>query len=310
MKKKILVAVDHSLQALQAIDYVALMDRAIAHSHYTLFHVQPALSQYLTDEAQRKQKARKVLEKTMAANDAKAREILESAAQRMVRKGVDAKRIETVTVPVDIGVANDILAVGNAKPYDAIVVARRGVSSIQKWFMGSVTANLVEHSGIIPIVVVDGVVSSDKILLAVDGSSPALRALDHVTFMLSGHPKTDLQVLHVRPRIQDYCEIDITAEMAQDVETVLISDNQHCMADFRTQAQTVLKKNGFSDDRLHWETIDGKLAAARSILDYAARNGYGTVVMGRSGRSKSMFTGSVSRRLLHKAEETALWVVP
>ena len=78
MEKKILVAVDHSLQAMQAIDYVALMDRAIIASHFVLFHVQPALSQYLTDEAQRKQKARKVLEKTMAANDAKAREILET----------------------------------------------------------------------------------------------------------------------------------------------------------------------------------------------------------------------------------------
>lgn len=310
MEKKILVAVDHSLQALQAIDYVALMDRAIVASHFVLFHVQPALSQYLTDEAQRKQKARKVLEKTMAANDAKAREILESAVQRMVRKGVDAKRIEAVTAPMDVGVANDILAVGNAKPYDAIVVARRGVSSIQKWFMGSVTANLVEHSDIIPIVVVDGVVSSDKILLVVDGSSSALRALDRVAFMLSGHTTKDLQILHVRPRLQDYCEIEMTAETVQDAETVLLNDDQHCMADFRAQAQTVLDKNGFSDDRLHWETIDGKLAVARSILDYAVRNDYGTVVMGRSGRSKSKFTGSVSRRLLHKAEETALWMVP
>ena len=310
MDKLILVAVDNSLQALQAIDYAALIDRAIVTSHFVLFHVQPALSQYLTDEARRKPEARKVLEKTMAANDAKAREILENAVQRMVRKGVDAKRIETVTAPLNVGVANDILAVANAKPYDAIVVARRGVSSLQKWFMGSVTANLVEHSDIIPIVVVDGVVASDKILLVVDGSSSALRALDHVTFMLSGHPTKDLQVLHVRPRLQDYCEIDLTDETVQDAETVLLNDDQHCMADFRGQAQTVLKKNGVSDDRLHWETIDSTLAVSRSILDYAARNDYGTVVMGRSGRSKSMFTGSVSRRLLYKAEKAALWVVP
>jgi len=31
---------------------------------------------------------------------------------------------------MDVGVANDILAAGNTKPNDAIVVARRGVSSI------------------------------------------------------------------------------------------------------------------------------------------------------------------------------------
>ena len=250
MEKKILVAIDHSLQAMQAIDYAALMDRVIVPSHFVLYNVQPVLSQYLTEEAQRKQKARKVLEKTMAANEAKAREILESAAQRMVRKGVDAKRIETVTRPMDMGVANDILAVAKAQSYDAIVVARRGVSSVKTWFMGSVTANLVEHADLTPIVVVDGAICSDKVLLVVDGSSSALRALDHVTFMLSGHPTKTLQVLHVRPRLQDYCEIDLTAETAQDAEEILLNDDQHCMDDFHAQAQAVMKKNTFSGNRL------------------------------------------------------------
>jgi len=310
MEKKILVAVDDSLQAMKAIDYVALMDRVLAPIRFVLFHVQPVLSQYLTDEARRKEKARRVLEKALAANDAKAREILDSAAQRMARKGVDPGRIKTVTAPMDVGVANDILAVGNEKPYDAIVVARRGASSIQKWFMGSVTANLVEHTTIIPIWVVDGTISSEKILLAVDGSSSALRALDHVAFMLSGHPTPDLQILHIRPRLKDYCEIEMTSEAARDAETVLIGEDQHCMTDFREQAITILEKNDFPTERLNWETIDGKLSIAHAILNHKNRNDFGTVVMGRRGRSKSKFTGSVSRRLLHKAENTALWVVP
>jgi nucleotide-binding universal stress UspA family protein len=176
--------------------------------------------------------------------------------------------------------------------------------------MGSVTANLVEHTDPIPVWVVDGTVASDKILLAVDGSSSALRALDHATFMLSGHPTADLQILHVRPRFQDYCEIELVGEAARDAETVLNSDDQHCMTDFREKAMTVMEKNGFSGSRLHWETIDGKLSVAHAILNYSAQKGYGTIVMGRHGRSKSRFTGSVSRRLLHKAEETAFWVVP
>ncbi len=310
MEKKLLVAVDDSLQAMKAIDYVALMARVLAPVRFVLFHVQPALSQYLTDEARRKEKARRVLKEILAANDAKGREVLDSALQRMARKGVDPKRIETVTAPMDVGVANDILAVGNAKPYDAIIVARRGASSIQKWFMGSVTANLVEHTTLVPIWVVDGTVSSANILLAADGSASALRALDHVAFMLSGHPTPDLQILHIRPRLQDYCEIEMTNEAARDAETVLISDDQHCMTGFREQAMTVLEKNDFPMERLNWETLDGKLAVAHAILNHIDRNDYGTVVMGRRGRSKSKFTGSVSRRLLHKAENTALWVVP
>ena len=310
MEKKILVAVDDSLQATEAVDYVALISRVVAPARFALFHVQPALSQYLTEEARRKEKARRALEKTMAANDAKAREILDNAAQRMVRKGVDPDDIEKVTMPMNIGVANDILAAGNANHYDAIVVARRGVSSVQKWFMGSVTANLVEHSDPIPVWVVDGTVTSDKILLAVDGSSSALRALDHATFMFAGRSAADLKVLHVRPRFQDYCGIELNSEAAQDVETVLNREDQHCMTGFREKALAVMNKNGFPEDRLRWETIDGKLSVAHAIINYAAQKAYGTVVMGRHGRSKSKFTGSVSRRLLHKAEEAALWVVP
>jgi nucleotide-binding universal stress UspA family protein len=310
MERKILVAVDDSLQAMEAVDYVTLMDRSITSACFTLFHVQPALSQYLTEEARHKERARQVLEKTMAENDAKAREILNSAAQRMIRKGIEPERIEKVTMPMNIGVANDILATGKAKYYDAIVVARRGVSSLQKWFMGSVTANLVEHTDLIPVWVVDGTVISEKILLAVDGSSSALRALDHATFMLAGHPTADLEILHVRPRLQDYCDIERTNETARDAEKFLISEDQNCMNDFRGQAMAIIEKNGFPVDHLHWETIDGKLSVARAILNHTARNGYGTVVMGRRGRSKSMFTGSVSRRLLHKAEEAALWLVP
>ena len=164
----------------------------------------------------------------MAKNDAKAREVLDAALQRMIRKGV----------------ADDILALGTAKNYDGILVARRGASCLQKWFMGSVTANLIENSELIPVWVVDGAVSSDKILLAADGSQSALRALDHLAFMLSIHPTLMIRVLHIQPRFQDYCEIDLENESARDAETVLLDDDRHCMENFKQQALTILAKNG------------------------------------------------------------------
>jgi nucleotide-binding universal stress UspA family protein len=310
MEKKILIAIDHSPQSMEAVHYAARMAAVITPSRFVLLHVQPALSQYLTEEARRKESARRTLEKLMAKNAAKSREILDAAARRMVRQGVEESRVEILTMPVSIGVADDILALGTAKHYDAILVSRRGASSLQKWLMGSVTANLVEHSELIPIWVVDGTVSSDKILLAADGSQSALRALDHMAFMLSGHSTRALHVLHIRPRFQDYCEIEMEAATTQDAETVLLNDDRHCMDNFYQQALALLKKNGMEKDRLKVDTLDGKLSVARSIQNYASDHTYGTVVMGRRGRSKSMFTGSVSRNLLQKADGMALWVVP
>ncbi|MGD9330388.1 MAG: universal stress protein [Desulfobacterales bacterium] len=310
MEKKILIAIDHSPQSMAAIRYAAHMAAVIGPVRFVLLNIQPALSQYLTDEAHRDQSARQALEKVMAKNDAQARDVLNVAFKQMIRNGVDEACLEQVTMPVSTGVADDILTLGTTKKYDAILVARRGASYLQKWFMGSVTANLIEHSALIPIWVVDGAVPSDKILLAADGSQSALRALDHLAFMLSSHPTQIIQCLHVQPRLQDYCEIDLENKATHDAETVLLDDDQHCMENFHQQALAVLAKNGLDKNGLQLTSLDGKLSVARSILRFALDHEYGTVVMGRRGRSKSMFTGSVSRSLLQKAEGMALWMVP
>lgn len=82
------------------------------------------------------------------------------------------------------------------------------------------------------------------------------------------------------------------------------------MENFNQQALTILEKNGLDIDCLQLTSLDGKLSVAQSILHHALDNDYGTLVMGRRGRSKSMFTGSVPRSLLQKAESLALWMVP
>jgi nucleotide-binding universal stress UspA family protein len=310
MEKKILVAVDNSVHAMGAVHYAAQMAAVLPELGFTLLHVQPALSQYLTDEAKGKPSARRALEKLMTENDAKARETLEAAAQRMVRKGVQEGRIEQITTPRNKGVADDILALGSVKSYDAILVGRRGSSHLREWLMGSVTANLVEHSGVIPVWVIDGTVASTKVMLAADGSRSTLRALDHLAFMLSGRPSPKIHILHVRPRFKDYCEIVLEEDASRGAETVLRDEDQQCMDDFHRQALAVLGKNGIDQGALNVTTLDGKLSIPRSIRAYARDNGYGTVVLGRRGRSKSPFVGSVSRGLLQKADDMALWVVP
>ncbi len=310
MDKKILVAIDESSQSTDTIQYAARMADAIAPATFTLLHVQSALSQYLTDEAQRKPSARQALEKVMAENEKNARSLLEKIAQRMVREGVEANRIEQFTIPRNTGVADDILALGKAKSYDAVLVGRRGASYLRQWLVGSVTANLIEHSDLIPIWMVDGDVTTSKVLLAADGSQSTLRALDHMAFMLSGLPEQTIELLHIRPRLQDYCEISLEEETVQDAESILQDEDQHCMDDFYSRALTVLENNNVARDRLNMTSLDGKLSVPRRILQYAGENGFGTVVLGRRGRSKSSFFGSVSRGLLQKAEDMALWVVP
>jgi nucleotide-binding universal stress UspA family protein len=259
MEKKILVAIDNSRPSIETVDYAAGIAGAISPVKFDLLHIQPTLSQYLTDEAQRKQSARKALEKVVAQNVKKAEETLETAARRMVAKGVEENRIARMTLPRNTGVADDILALGTAKSYDAILVGRRGASYIRQMLMGSVTANLVEHSSIIPVWVVEGTVAAGKVLLAADGSQSTLRALDHLAYMLSAQPTLSLELVHVRPRIQDFCEIAVEEATTQDAESVLLNEDRHCMDNFYSQAIAVLKKNGVDEKRLKIVTLDGKI---------------------------------------------------
>ena len=310
MEKHLLIAIDDSRQTFETINYAAQIGNTVSPVKFTLLHIQPSLSQYLTDEAKRKSSARQELEKIVVQNDTKARALLETASERLVGAGIAATQIEHLTLPRNKGVADDILALATAKSFDAILAGRRGASYLQQWLTGSVTANLVEHSQVIPIWVVDGNVPNNNVLLAADGSQSTLRALDHLAFMLADQTEQAIKMLHIRPRIQDFCEIALDKELAHNAETVLLDEDQHCMDDFYGMAQTVLQKNNVDESRLEIVTLDGKLSVTRSILSHARDNSYGTIVLGRRGRSNSKFFGSVSRGILQKTEDMALWVVP
>ena len=312
MKKNILIAIDRSGPSIDVVNYASQLNKAMIPITFTLFHVQPAISTYLTEDAQRKPSARRALEKIAAENEKKSKELLEEAVQRLLSRGVDESAINSMTLPRGRGVADDILAYASTKMVDGILVGRRGTSYLKQWFVGSVTANLVEHSQVIPIWVVDGKVESNGILLAVDGSQTALRALDHLSFMLSGQPLNTikLKLVHIRPILQDYCEIKLDENDEKAAQSILWDDDQQCMDDFYGQAIKVLKKNGLDMTNLELDTIEGGLSITKAIIRYARDNGFGTIVMGRRGKGQSSFIGSASRGMFQRLENMALWIVP
>jgi nucleotide-binding universal stress UspA family protein len=310
MEKKIAIAVDGSLHALHAVQYAARMSAVISELKVVLIHIQPTVSDYLLEEAQKSAKAAAELKKLIRKNQSAASALLEKSRDQMIQAGMREDRIELKTQPRHISVADDLLAWSQAAAYDAIMVGRRGISYLQELVMGSVTDNLVNHSNLTPIWMVDGDISSDKILLAVDGSSRALRAVDHLSFILSGMEKSRIQMIHVQPRLQDYCEIDTREELSPDAEAAIIDSDQRCLDAFYAQALSVFKRNGFAENRLDLTIVTNKLIAGRAILDEAKKGNYGTIVIGKRGTSKSMFFGSVSRYIIHKAEKLAVWIVP
>jgi len=310
MQKKILVAIDDSTPSRQAVDYANRMRELIPSLGFTLFHVQPSISQFLLDEAKRSSQAQAELN-TIAARTAEAsRGLLAKYRDMLMRAGVAEPAVELATQPRHQGIAKDILDYAQDGLFDAILVGRRGISPVEQMFMGSVSAHLIENSPVIPVWLVDGDVRSTRVMAAVDGSESALRAVDHVAFMLSGNPQARVRFFHVTPRLREYCEVDFDSTPGGGLETLIAQGNKRCMDDFFAAALTRLREAGVRQDRIETRTEATLVSVSESILAAARDEGFGTIVMGRRGLNRSFFGGKVSYHVSQKLSDAALWLVP
>jgi len=310
MRRKILIAVDQSVHARQAIKYAARIGALIKDVDFVLFHVQPMISQYLLEEARTKPKARSQMEAVSKKNHQASLDLLETCKTRLTEMGVSAECIELRTSPRDAGVADDILQAAEAGQYDAILIGRRGISAFQELFVGSVTTNLVSHAKQLPVWLVDGTVASDNVLVAVDGSVNSLRALDHLVFMLSKSQGPKIELLHIKPKLGDYCEIDMGDMEADTLSQAMENANQRCLTDFQAQALNMLTDAGLTDSQIHFRQIEKRLSPAKAIIEELQKGDFGTLVIGKQGMSSSQFMGRVAGTVIQKIHDRAVWIVP
>jgi nucleotide-binding universal stress UspA family protein len=310
MKKKIMLAVDNSRPSKNAIWYAVQMTASITDLHFVLFHAQPGVSLFLQEEARKSAKAKKQLDQVLSKNDAVANKLLDDHKNQMVAMGIEADRIECITKKRNLGFAKDILEFGQEGRYDAIVIGRRGLSRLAELYAGSVTTNILEQSRVIPIWVVDGEAQAGKLVVAVDGSEASLRAVDHVSFMLSNNANARLTLLHITGNARKYCEIDFDTEPDPELEEIVARGDKACLDQFYPHAVKKLEDAGISADRVTLEIVKEKRRIGKAILDFAARGKFSTVVVGRRGIDKAFFMGSVSRYVINKISNGALWIIP
>ena len=310
MQKKILVSVDDSRPSKSALQYAARASAFVPQLHYVLFHVQPMVSLFLQDEAKKNMKTKIELENLLKKNDESARRFLDSCKDEMVRLGISEDRIEIATRPKKVGLAKDILEYSQENQYDAIVIGRRGLSRLQEMITGSASANIIEHSQVIPVWLVDGNVKGNNIMVAVDGSEASLRAVDHISFIFSGNTDIRLTLLHVTSKARDYCEIDFGEEPSAALQEIVSRQDKACFDQFYAHALQKFKSSGIAADRLDTTTVNGRGNTGKIILEEAQKGNFSTLVIGRKGIDRAFFMGSVSRYIINRASDRAVWLVP
>jgi nucleotide-binding universal stress UspA family protein len=308
MEKKILLAVDDTIYTKYAMQYAVRISSDVTDLTYTLLYVQPTVSQFLLEEADRDPTAKAKLKKVIQRNHENAHKILDKLKSQMVRMGIAEAKIDTHTQLKVLGLAKDIMDRAQQGLFDAIVVGRRGLSKVQQALMGSVTSNLIEHASFIPIWVVDGEVKSSKIMLAADGSESSLRAVDHLSFMVGENPKVKITLYHVRPTLGEFCVIDF-GEKELHPEERSPQGARGCIDHFYSRACKILKDAGVHEKSIDIKITKPVVQVGRAIVKEAVNGDYGTVVIGRRGANKSFFMGSVSRYVIDNTVNRALWIV-
>jgi nucleotide-binding universal stress UspA family protein len=305
----ILIAVDGSFNSRKAMEYAAGMGSIVKNLEYTFINVHPKISEFLLDDAKMDPKARKALKEVTEKNQENSNKILGESKKIMIKLGIEESRIKTISQQQTMGTAKTILDYGKQSLCDAIVMGNRGVSRLAESFMGSITNTVLEHTSITPIWAVGGDAKPSKILVAVDGSESSLRAVDHVSFMIGDNPDIEITMLHITPRLRDYCTIEFDEE-GDEIRDVITSSDKKCVESFYVHASKRFKEGGLKESQIHIKQLESKLKIGSMIVEEVEKSGYSTVVVGRRGINNSFFLGSVSRYVLTNTKDCAVWLVP
>ena len=310
MEKKLMIAVDDSRHSKNAVRYAAGIHEVLKDIVFTLMHVQPTISQYLLDEAKKSPQAYAALEKVNRKNAETANHLLEKYKEQMMALGIAETDIQLNTQPRALGVAKDILEFSRAGHFDAIIMGRRGLSGLGEVFIGSVSANVVNHSTDTPIWLIDEEGTLQDILIAVDGSENSLKAVDHLALMTAKNADVKISFFHVTPKLKDFCPVDFEETQTEALEEIIRKGDKECIDQFFSHAKKRLHEAGIQENQITFKVSEGLFRVGKAVLDEYRQGNFGTLVVGSRGMNKKYFTGSVSRYLINEFSEGALWIVP
>jgi nucleotide-binding universal stress UspA family protein len=144
------------------------------------------------------------------------------------------------------------------------------------------------------------------ILIAVDDSENARRAVTYVGQMLEGLPDVRATLLHIIPLPEeDYFATDEERER-------WLRRHEERMAQLLEDYRQVLIGHGFAPENVDVRAYQRNCPSmATCILEERDHRAYGTIVVGRKGlsRSEEFLFGSISSKIVSYARNCTVWVV-
>ena len=157
----------------------------------------------------------------------------------------------------------------------------------------------------------------NKLLVAIDGSQCAMRAVDYAGRQFSGNRELRITLLHVLPYppAPFWDDGHILSEEEKTARNQVIEKwlaNQRAKLEplFKEAAELLIGK-GIGPEQIEKKSISDSTDVAESILEEARDGGYQTLVLGRCGlsASKRFLMGSVTTKIVNNGSGIAICIV-
>jgi len=179
-----------------------------------------------------------------------------------------------------------ILEVAKEKKSDLVVMGNRGASEIENFTLGGVAEKVSRHAECPVLIVKKGTILS-KILVAVDGSKHAQKALEHAA-QLALKYKAALTLLNVAQTLLPH----IKTETAKNMGDRIVSEAAEQVKELKVDKRVEIGH------------------PAKTIIDVAKKGNYDLIAVGSRGLNpaKRFFMGSVSDKVSRHAQCSVLIV--
>ena len=220
------------------------------------------------------------------------KESFREPGEKILSEAAKIAKEEGVQVPAILEEGNIhevVIDVAESRDCGLIVMGRRGLTKVERAFMGSVTARVIGYSPIDVLVMPsDSPLKWDTILLAVDGSPYSELAANRAISMAQNCGSGELKVLSV---------VDVSDEFfaqAPDVVDKMIEKAKETVEAVKKKAKGA---------NIEAETLVREGETHKKIIETAKELGADVICMGSHGRTglRRLLMGSVTEKVIGNA---------
>ena len=315
-KKNILIAMDGSERLPETIRYVSSLFRN-GQARITLFHVMDLFPESFLDLESGSDLRYELtgMREWDFALKSRIRSFMEDAVQFLVSTGYKEGDVTVIVEDRVVDVARSIALEGD-RGYDALVLGRSGIELIENLVLKNIPNRLVGMLDRLPVWIVGGSSDTRKILIAVDSSQGAEKALEYIGKIFSNvYPETLL--LHVSRRIgmfePEFGQFDVVHEGRDWVErsSADLELGEGGMESYLLKCISRLERKNAERIRIKTEMTHEARSVSEAIMKEAVDGDYGTIVLGRRSLSKidEIIRRRIGNMVLQLAKEKAVWIV-